>query len=71
MGKSKRKQFIDLAKKGGTRQDFIDLAEDLGVGGDTEDEIVVPIQPPEPAPRKKEAKGGLIKGFPKVAKRGY
>jgi hypothetical protein len=32
MGKSKRQQFIDLAKKGGTRQDFIDLAEDLEVG---------------------------------------
>jgi hypothetical protein len=26
MGKSKRQQFIDLAKKGGTRQNFIDLA---------------------------------------------
>ena len=46
MGKSKRKQFIDLAKKGGTRQDFIDLAEDLEVGGNTEDDIVVPIEPP-------------------------
>ena len=63
MGKSKRKQFIDLAKKGGTRQDFIDLAEDLG-NGNTEDDIVVPIEPPvEPKPEK--AKGGLIKKKPK------
>ena len=43
MGKSKRKQFIDLARKGGTRQDFIDLAEELEVGGTKEDEVVVPI----------------------------
>jgi hypothetical protein len=64
MGKSKRKQFIDLAKKGGTRQDFIDLAEDLGTGN-TEDDIVVPIEPPvEPKPEK--AKGGLIKKKPKL-----
>jgi hypothetical protein len=70
MGKSKRKQFIDLAKKGGTRQDFIDLAEDLG-NGNTEDDIVVPIEPPvEPKPSGK-AKGGLIKGMPKIALRGY
>jgi len=70
MGKSKRKQFIDLAKKGGTRQDFIDLAEDLGTGN-TEDDIVVPIEPPvEPKPPGK-AKGGLIKGIPKIALRGY
>jgi hypothetical protein len=47
MGKSKRQQFIDLAKKGGTRQDFIDLAQDLEVGpGNTEDDVVVPIEPP-------------------------
>jgi hypothetical protein len=31
MGKSKRQQFIDLAKKGGTRQDFIDLARSEGL----------------------------------------
>ena len=70
MGKSKRQQFIDLAKKGGTRQDFIDLAEDLETGN-TEDDIVVPIEPPvEPKPPGK-AKGGLIKGMPKIALRGY
>ena len=71
MGKSKRQQFKDLASKGGTRQDFINLAKDLGVGGKDEDDIVVPIEPMEPTPRKKEAKGGLIKGFPKVAMRDY
>ena len=70
MGKSKRKQFIDLARKGGTRQDFIDLAEELEVGGTKEDEVVVPIQPAEPKPPGK-AKGGLIKGLPKIALRGY
>ena len=71
MGKSKRQQFIDLAKKGGTRQDFIDLAEELGTSGNTEDDIVVPIEPPvEPKPPGK-AKGGLIRGKPKVAMRGW
>jgi len=61
MGKSKRKQFIDLAKKGGTRQDFIDLAEDLEVGGNTEDDVVVPIEPPSQPKPPGKAKGGLIK----------
>jgi hypothetical protein len=72
MGKSKRQQFIDLAKKGGTRQDFIDLAQDLDVGPkNTEDDIVVPIEPPaQPKPQEK-AKGGLIKGKPRVAMRGW
>jgi hypothetical protein len=71
MGKSKRQQFIDLAKKGGTRQDFIDLAEELGTGGNTEDDVVVPIElPVEPKPPGK-AKGGLIRGKPKVAMRGW
>ena len=31
MGKSKRQQFIDLAKRGGGRQDFIDLARSEGL----------------------------------------
>ena len=54
MGKSKRQQFIDLAKKGGTRQDFIDLAEELGTGGNSEDDVVVPIEPPaQPKPQEK------------------
>jgi hypothetical protein len=72
MGKSKRQQFIDLAKKGGTRQDFIDLAQDLDVGPkNTEDDIVVPIEPPaQPKPPGK-AKGGLIRGKPRVAIRGW
>ena len=70
MGKSKRKQFIDLAKKGGTRQDFIDLAEELEVGGaGTEDDIVVPIQPPsEPKPPGK-AKGGRIGLYANINRR--
>ena len=72
MGKSKRKQFIDLAKKGGTRQDFIDLSEELEVGGSgTEDDIVVPIEPPVGPKPPGKAKGGLIKGIPKIAMRGY
>ena len=72
MGKSKRKQFIDLARKGGTRQDFIDLAEELDVGPkNTEDDIIVPIEPPaQPKPPGK-AKGGLIRGLPKIALKGY
>ena len=66
MGKSKRKQFIDLAKKGGTRQDYIDLAEDLEVGGaGKEDDIVVPIEPPVGPKPPGKAKGGLIKKKPK------
>ena len=65
MGKSKRKQFIDLAKKGGTRQDFIDLAEDLEVGGNTEDDVVVPIEPPSQPKPPGKVKGGLIKKKPK------
>ena len=65
MGKSKRKQFIDLAKKGGTRQDFIDLAEDLEVGGNIEDDVVVPIEPPSQPKPPGKAKGGLIKKKPK------
>jgi hypothetical protein len=31
MGKSKRQQFIDLARRGGGRQDFIDLARNEGL----------------------------------------
>ena len=66
MGKSKRKQFIDLAKKGGTRQDFIDLSEELEVGGaGTEDDIVVPIKPPVGPKPPGKVKGGLIKKKPK------
>ena len=30
MGESKRKKFIELAKKGGTRSDFVKLANELG-----------------------------------------
>jgi len=71
MGNSKRKQFIDLSKKGGTRQDYIDLAEDLEVGGNTEDDIVVPIEPPSQPKPPGKAKGGLIRGMPKIALRGY
>ena len=70
MGKSKRQQFIDLAKKGGTRQDFIDLAEELDVGSKgTEDDIVVPIEPPaEPKPPGK-AKGGRIGLYANINRR--
>ena len=69
MGKSKRQQFIDLAKKGGTRQDFIDLAEELGTGGNTEDDVVVPIEPPaQPKPQEK-AKGGRIGLYANINRR--
>jgi len=30
MGESKRKKFIELAKKGGTRSDFVKLANEMG-----------------------------------------
>ena len=31
MGESKRKKFIDLANKGGSRRDFVKLANELGL----------------------------------------
>ena len=71
MGESKRQQFKDLAAKGGKRQDFIDLAKDLDVGGKDEDEIIIPIEPPASPKPPGKAKGGLIRGIPKIAMRGY
>jgi hypothetical protein len=120
MGKSKRQQFIDLAKKGGTRQNFIDLARSEGLTS-AEDMEKVSVKKPsvkvsqlvkkglkaipgvgvameildptelgaaerplseeqmseinqmeeyKKGGRVKKAKGGLIRGFPKIAKRG-
>jgi len=69
MGTSKRQQFKDLAAKGGKRKDFIDLAKKLGVGG--KDEIVISIEPPAGPKPPGKAKGGLIRGIPKIAIRGY
>ena len=36
MGNSKRQKFIDLAKKGGTRRDFVKLANEEGLTDKTE-----------------------------------
>jgi len=122
MGKSKRQLFIDLAKKGGGRQDFINLARSEGVTSledmkqvakdkKTSEKIAkvakkglkaVPglgvameiLEPTElgaaerplsdeqmseinqmeeykKGGRVKKAKGGLIRGLPKIALRGY
>jgi hypothetical protein len=71
MGESKRQQFKDLAAKGGKRKDYIDLAKKLGVGGKDEDEIVISIEPPAGPKPPGKAKGGLIRGIPKIAIRGY
>ena len=121
MGKSKRQQFIDLAKKGGTRQNFIDLARSEGLTS-AEDMEKVSVKKPsakvsqlvkkglkaipgvgvameildptelgaaerplseeqmseinqmeeyKKGGRVKKAKGGLIRGMPRVAKRGW
>ena len=71
MGTSKRQQFKDLAAKGGKRKDYIDLAKKLDVGGKDEDEIVISIEPPAGPKPPGKAKGGLIRGIPKIAMRGY
>jgi len=71
MGSSKRQQFKDLAAKGGKRKDFIDLAKKLGVGGKDEDEIIIPIEPIAGPKPPGKAKGGLIRGIPKIAMRGF
>jgi len=41
MGESKRKKFIELAKKGGTRKDFFKLSKELGL---TDKEKLAPKQ---------------------------
>ena len=46
MGKSKRQQFIDLARRGGGRQDFIDLARSEGLTSSEDMEKVTKSKKP-------------------------
>ena len=71
---SKRQQFIDLYKKGGKRKDFIELAIDLGLAAPKVKEE--PEMPSDASYNRKidrtsKKHGGLIKGKPKIAKKGW
>ena len=69
MGDSKRQKFIDLYSKGGKRKDFIDLANELGLVKDKK-------MPSGKSYNRKVKRtgnkdGGLIKGQPKLTKKGW